>query len=296
MDYSKIVVIIPYRGIGDLIFHIPLLEGVSLFYKTKIKILTNSSNKGKNLLKNLKFIDDIEYLDFTRERLIKNSLEIYRKINSIEPDLCILTAPSKRLVWPLKFTFIKKKIFFKKDNIKDISKYILVQSQKAFKKIKFKKKYNLNLSKSKVDRLNIFLNIDSAHNQNNWEEKYFIELIFKLLKKKKINTIFVNFLPTNKIYFKHVSRLFKKSKKIIFTHKFQFNKIINTINHCKYIVGNESGPNCIGAALNKKVISLYNPNYTPYVSSKIINSKNFYFNTQKNSHSNIINKIVNIIR
>ena len=48
----KIVLIIPYRGIGDLIFHIPLIRGLSQKFNTKINILTNKVNKAKNLLKN----------------------------------------------------------------------------------------------------------------------------------------------------------------------------------------------------------------------------------------------------
>ena len=48
----KIVLVIPYRGIGDLIFHIPLIRGLNQKYNTKINILTNRVNKAKYLLKN----------------------------------------------------------------------------------------------------------------------------------------------------------------------------------------------------------------------------------------------------
>ena len=47
MDNKKIILVIPYRGIGDLIFHLPLLRGLCKKYKSKINIITNSSNKAK---------------------------------------------------------------------------------------------------------------------------------------------------------------------------------------------------------------------------------------------------------
>ena len=47
----KIVLVIPYRGIGDLIFHIPLIRGLSKKYNSKINLITNKVNKAKNLLK-----------------------------------------------------------------------------------------------------------------------------------------------------------------------------------------------------------------------------------------------------
>ena len=97
----KIVLIIPYRGIGDLIFHIPLIRGLSQKFNTKINILTNKVNKAKNLLKNELSIKKIEYISFQRENQIRNSFEFYKKINSFNSDISILTAHTKRLIIPL---------------------------------------------------------------------------------------------------------------------------------------------------------------------------------------------------
>ena len=43
-----------------------------------------------------------------------------------------------------------------------------------------------------------------------------------------------------------------------------------TINNCLYIIGNESGPACLGASIGKNVFSIYDPKHTPNLSSKII--------------------------
>ena len=80
MDFKKIVIIIPYRGIGDIIFHLPLLRGLYKKYRSKLTVITNSTNKAKILLKNEKCINKIYYIDFTRENQIKNSYFFFKKI------------------------------------------------------------------------------------------------------------------------------------------------------------------------------------------------------------------------
>ena len=63
MDKRKIVLVIPYRGIGDLIFHIPLIRGLYKKYKSKIIIITNSANKAKFILHRETTIRKIEYIN-----------------------------------------------------------------------------------------------------------------------------------------------------------------------------------------------------------------------------------------
>ena len=77
MDNKKIILVIPYRGIGDLIFHLPLLRGLYRKYKSKIIVITNSSNKAKLILKKEFSIKKIEYINFQREKQIKNSQTLY---------------------------------------------------------------------------------------------------------------------------------------------------------------------------------------------------------------------------
>ena len=295
MDNKKIVLVIPYRGIGDLIFHLPLLRGLYKKYKSKIIIITNSSNKAKLILKKEFSIKKIEYINFEREKQIKNSFLFLKKINDFKADICILTAPSRRLIIPLLMSNVKKKIFFKKDKIKDLSKYIINQSIKIFKGINFIKKYNLKFSKTKIKEKKVFLSIDSHHNQNNWKEDYFIKFLDKLLIKKKIKKIYVNFSPNKKNEFQKILKKFSKNKKIYFTYREKFEKIITIINNCSYVVGNESGPACLGASMGKNVFSIYDPKHTPNLSSKIINKKITYLNSKKFNVNSIIKKLISKI-
>ena len=291
----KIVLVIPYRGIGDLIFHIPLIRGLSKKYNSKINLITNKVNKAKNLLKNEKSIKEIEYISFQRENQIKNSFLFYKKINSFKSDICILTAPTRRLIIPLIFSNSKKKIYFKKDNTRDLSKYIIKQSKIELPNIQFHKNYFLKLKKNKISKKNIFISIDSRHDSNNWSLIYYIELIKQILKKKSTNKIFINFDPSKVKAFKKILDLFKNEKKIFFTYKSNFNKLISIMNNCSLVIGNESGPICIGAALKKKVFSIYYPKHTNK-SSKTIYNKVKFFNSDKISSQKIIFNILKNIR
>ena len=291
MDKKRIILVIPYRGIGDLIFHIPLIRGLYRKYKSKILIITNSANKAQFILRKETSIKKIIYVNFQRENQIKNSYLFLRKVNEFKADICILTAPSKRLIIPLLITNVKKKIFFKKNKVKDLSKYIIKQSINQFRNIDFKKEYNLTLKKKKNKNYSVFLSIDSHHDHNDWEEDNFINLTEKLLKNKKIKKIFVNFSPTKIKRFSKIYKKFIRKKKIFFTYNKKFNKIIDTISNCSIIIGNESGPACLGASFGKKVFSIYNPKHTPNLSSKIINKKIVYLNSKKFQPEVIIKKI-----
>ena len=290
----KIVLIIPYRGIGDLIFHIPLIRGLSKNYKTKINVITNKVNKAKNLLKNETSIRKIDYISFQRENQIKNSYLFYKKINSYNSDISILTAPSKRLIIPLILSNAKKKIYFKKDRTRDLSKYIIKQSKIELGNLKFDKDYSLKVDKPKIVKKNIFISIDSRHDSNDWSQNYYIELIKQVLKNKSIYNIYVNFDPSKVKPFKKIIDEFKSLKRIIFTYSIEFNKLISIMNSCSFIIGNESGPICIGAALKKNVLSIYYPKHTNR-SSKTIYNKVKFFNTDVISTKKIILNILSIL-
>ena len=291
----KIVLIIPYRGLGDLIFHIPLIRGLSKNYKTKINIITNKVNKAKNLLKNETSIRKIDYISFQRENQIKNSYLFYKKINSYNSDISILTAPSKRLIIPLILSNAKKKIYFKKDRTRDLSKYIIKQSKIELGNLKFNKDYSLKVDKPKIVKKNIFISIDSRHDSNDWSQNYYIELIKQVLKNKSIYNIYINFDPSKVKPFKKIIDEFKNLKRIIFTYSTEFNKLILIMNSCSFIIGNESGPICIGAALKKNVLSIYYPKHTNR-SSKTIYNKVKFFNTDVISTKKIILNILSILK
>ena len=216
MDKKKVILVIPYRGIGDLIFHIPLIRGLYAKYKSKIIIITNKVNKAKSLLVNEICIKKIEYINFERENQLEKSFFFLRKINSYNSDICILTAPTKRLIIPLLLSNSKNKIYFKKDNIKNLSKYIIKQSKIKFKDFNFIYNYSLEFKKPKNVNKNVFISIDSRHDSNNWNQIYYIELVDKILNNKSIKKIYINFDPSKYKNLKKYQQIQKRNKLFLF--------------------------------------------------------------------------------
>ena len=145
---------------------------------------------------------------------------------------------------------------------------------------------NLKTSRN-VKSKKIFISVDSHHDQNNWPIQNYLIIINKLIKR---NNVFVNFAPNKKYFLKYFSHNLIHSKKITFTYKKKISEIIKIISQSDVIIGNESGPVCLGSSLKKKVHAIYLPIHTK-PESKIIYKKNNYYNAKKLSPKMIINKI-----
>ena len=305
---KKILVIIGARGIGDLIYHLPLLRSLHLTYGQKLIILSNKVNQSKQVFKNEIFFERIIEFDNYKYGILRTLLNIVKfrnLINSLNVNYLVLTANYRRLVLPVLLSNVKdKKIFgtglFKinKDRTLDhltISERLL----KYTNELNLKKKNNnffltfknpKNLKKN-IKCKKIFISIDSHHDQNNWPIQNYLIIINKLIKR---NDVFVNFAPNKKYFLKFFPRDLIRSKKIKFTYKKKISEIIKIISQSDIIIGNESGPVCLGSSLKKKVHAIYLPIHTK-PESKIIYKKNKYYNTKKLSSKIIINKILKSI-
>lgn len=305
---KKIIVIIPYRGIGDAIFHIPLLRALFLKYKRKLIIISNQVNHANEIFKNEIFYKKIINFDFTRGSIlnyIKSAFKLLKIINNFNSDLLILTDPSSRIAIPVLLSNSKKKIIagliyarnlFKKKIIfrKKFLPSNLFELKKRLKLKNYFNKYNIKIKEIKKNyrnkkfkyKIKIFFNIDSHHNHNNWGVKNFEFLIAECLKYS--SKIFINFSPKNIKMKSDFSFKIKNNKNIIFTYKEKINKIIKLIYECDVIIGNESGPICIGASLNKKVYSLYSKKFSRPESAPI--SKNIKYYLFNDINSKIISK------
>ena len=287
----KILVVSPYRGIGDLIFHLPLLRFLKKKYKTKINLITVHNSKAKFILKGENLVSKIIYGDFNRQNILQKVIALKNEINKFNSDLTVLSASSKRLKASLILSNAKKKISFSKTNEKDLSKYIYNETKKKFNLKNLEKNYTL-VSKPFSKKKKIFLNIDSFHNQNNWGEQNYLKLINKITHKK--SKLFINFSPRNKTKFLSIISVMKNKPNVKFTYNKNFKSVLKIIRECDYIIGNESGPICLGAAFKKKVLSIYNPNTTPK-SSKTIYNKVTFINSTKLNNSIIQKKILAFI-
>lgn len=311
---KTIVIIIPHRGLGDVIYHLPLLKTLYKNYNTRITIISNKANKSKDILREENFLKKIIYFNFNRTNFfnyILKFIRLQRILNGLNAEILILTDPSKRLVIPIFFCKAKIKIYL---GVKTFKEFLF--SKKIFRQIplanhllnlikslklnnpEYSFKLNKHWNKKKINNNRslkkpyIFFNLDSHHNQNNWN----VEGFKKIIDKIKNTTVFINTSPNNFKFFKNDLNKYVDKNNIIFTSKFSVTKLIKILSNCKIIIGNESGPICIGAALNKKVISIYTEKTTK-PESKIISTNIKYFNSTKLNENIIINSIYrNILR
>ena len=170
---NNILVITGARGIGDLIYQLPLLRSLYLTYKTKLILVSNKVNKAKDVYKHEDFYDEIIEFDHTRYSTIKTIGKIkyfLDLINRYNSDLTILTSNTTRLMLPVYFSNSKNKIIFgtKKFFIfKDKTNNYLTSSEKIILYTK-----NLNL---KFNDSSFFLNskkIKVIKTQDNEQKKY----------------------------------------------------------------------------------------------------------------------------
>ena len=112
---KKILVIIGARGIGDLIYHLPLLRSLHETYNQKITILSNKVNQSKEVFRNENFFNEI--IEFDNKRYgplltFINVIKLTKIINNLNVKYLVLTANYRRLILPVLLSNAKiKKIF-----------------------------------------------------------------------------------------------------------------------------------------------------------------------------------------
>ena len=229
-------------------------------------------------------------------------------INSFNPSLTILTSNSSRLAIPVHFSNSKKKIVFDKKKlflIRNKDNVLLTSSEKLHnhtKKLNLESNFinNFYLDSAEIKRVKIndnflkkiLINLDSHHDQNNWKIENFINLI-KIFLTYHFK-IFINFSPSKFEYFNtHLNEFFNNNK-ITLIYKKNITEIIEIINFCDVVIGNESGPICLGASLKKEVHSIYLPKHTR-PESQIINKEINYYNADLLTDEKITNEILRSI-
>ena len=283
---KKTLVIIGARGIGDLIYHLPLLRSLYKTYNKKIHILSNRVSQAKDVFINENFYEEIRCFDNTRYNIfqtIRNIVNFRNLINSYNVDQVVLTSNATRLTLPVLLSKISKKIIlgqgkllFNKDkslNHLTISERLMIYTNNLQLP---KKENNFLLKKGSLekgirDKKNYFISIDSHHDHNNWDKEYYIRLMEKI---KNPNKIYINFSPNKEYFLKFFPKKFFQSEIFEFTYKKKISEIIEIINQCDVVIGNESGPVCLASSLNKVVHAIYLPVRKP--ESRIINSNNKY--------------------
>ena len=289
---ENIAIIVPHKGLGDIIFHHSFIKSIYLHHKKKIILFANRSTKANLIYSKSEFIEKVILIDLKRPNkflYIFKILYLIVELKKFNFKILYYTGKSKWHLISIKVlslinTFQMHTNYEKKRFIIDYLDNFLRR-----KKIKNCKNFKLNLSlnlnnkfKKEIKKYKkpwVFLSIDTSENQIEIENNFLLRIISNL--KKKYKTIFVNtsLKNSNKTNFLN-NKIIKK------THNFDISEINHIIKNSKLFVGNESGPAILSIIHNIKSLIFINNNII-HESKKMPSTKRRVYFSLKETENNL---------
>lgn len=257
---KDIVIIIPHKGIGDIIFHHSFISSISLFHKKKVILIANSSTKIDLIYKNSPYVKKIIIEDLKRPTKLMYPFKIFYLAYKIFFNSYSKIYYTGNSMWhKIAFKIVSKfkNIIFLYPNKK--KKFIIPNLNNFLKQLKITNtnnyKFQINFNKTKIKFIKnfkfkkpwIFLSVDTSENQIKLSNLFLSELTTNLTKKYK--TIFLN---TNKQNENIIN--FIKKKNVIKTSNFNIIEIAYLIKNSVRFIGNESGPAILATIFKKRSI------------------------------------------
>lgn len=311
---SKICIIYTHHKLGDLIWQLPYIKSISDHHKKKVEIIVRPKTQAKELLIDLKHIENIYYNEFRKGlyywldvwnliKIFKNKkysfVYILDKVN--KPAIAAKVSGIKNIIGPgLK----NQKNWLTNDNFlenKDMKLSYSEQSQKLLKinsikikdyfpNIQFKNtRYKNFVKNNNIKNNRIVFGIDSFEDYKIWYEKNFIILADLLYQKKLFDYAYLICSREKAYLAKKIITLSKKNY-FIDCSKYNLQEIALIIKNSNFFVGNNSGPLNLAAALNVKSYGLIvNDPVSELKFSKInpIHPKNYVDNKWIRTRSNM---------
>ena len=296
---KNVAIVVPHKGLGDLIFHNSFIKSISNFHKTKVLLFVNKSTKAHLIYKKNKYIKKVIYINLNRPPKIFylfKTINISLKLSNFQISELYYTGNSKwhkisfnllSVFKKINLNYIKRKKKFIISHLNDLMNKYSVQNLRSYdpnisNNLSQKFKHKTNMLKKPW----VFLSIDTSEDQIQIPDNLLIKIINKL--KKKYNTILVNTSKKNSYKTK-----FLKDKKLVKTSNFNILQINFLIKNSKLFIGNESGPAVMASISCRKNIIFLDKNVIP--ESKKIPNKFLrkYINIDHITKNN--KKILNII-
>ncbi len=296
---KKICIIVPHKGIGDIIFHNSFIRSVSEHHKKKIFLFVNKSTKADLIYYKNNFIEKIIYVDFRRPKTflyLFKIIKITAIISKYEIEKIYYTGSSKWLMLSLLFVCLLKNLSLR--YIKVQRRYIISHLRDLLDRFNIKdlNKYDpaikANLKKNFLNKIKslkkpwVFLSIDTSEDQIKIPKKLLVKIIIKL--KKKYRYIYIN---TNQKH--NYKTKFVNDKKVIETSKFNILEIFFLIKKSKLFIGTESGPAVLASIYCDKSIIFTNKEVKDETTMLPNKRKRKYFKINQIIKNN--NKILNLI-
>ena len=304
---GKTAIILTYPGIGDIVWHIPFIYGLSNKAKNKkISLFTRKTTHAKEILKYNKSIGKVSYLNETRQFIntIYNFPSLIKSLRKEKFSTLWIFHRSPRYAIAARFANIKNIYGFgfgaqkfwlttqksinnnykKKDNISKAKELLNIHKIKYDSKFKLEiperitKKNLKNYKKFPKPWISIgfscnktaFLKKDVPYSfYRTWRPKYFSNLLDLISLNKKKLTIFLVGAPNELEIAKSIIRNCKNKKNIIISCK-PLLLNLSILSQSKFFVGNDSGPLNLSGALGIRSFGLFG------ASPPIKNNKNIF--------------------
>ena len=277
---TNICIVYTHHKLGDLIWQLPYIKAISDHHKLKVDLIVRKKTQAKNILKDLDHINLINYNDFRKGlyywidvaklmMIYKNNkythVYVLDKVN--KPAIAAKLCGIKNIIGPgignqKKWLTVNKYL-----SNEDWNLNYSEQSQKmmAINSINVNNIYpeitsDLNRFREGNSDLEkkgkkIAFGIDSFEDYKMWYEEDFVKLADKLYEKNLFDYIYLicgkekSYLATN------IKKLSNKEYFIDCSNK-DLNGIIFALKNSNFLVGNNSGPINLAAALNVKSFGL----------------------------------------
>ncbi len=277
---EKICIIYTHHKLGDLIWQLPYIKAISEHHQNKIDLILREKTQAKDILKDIHHINLINYNNFRKglfywidvfklvKIFIKNKYShvyILDKVN--KPAIAAKLCGIKNIIGPglgkQKKWLTVKKYLSNEDSKLNYSE----QSQKILKinSITINNIYpeiNVDITRFKegntdleLEGKKIAFGIDSFEDYKMWYEEDFVKLADKLYQKNLFDYIYLICGKEKSYLAKNIKKISKKEYFIDCSNK-NLNGIIFALKNSNFLVGNNSGPINLAAALNIKSFGL----------------------------------------
>ena len=277
---ENICIVYTHHKLGDLIWQLPYIKAISDHHNQKIDLVVREKTQAKNILKDIKHINLINYNNFRKGifywidvlRLIKifllnkyTHVYILDKVN--KPAIAAKLSGVKNIIGPgignqKKWLTVEKFLTSEDWNLSYSEQSQKLLSIHSIKLDSIYPEIEINTEKFEKDHADlqvkgkkISFGIDSFEDYKIWFEEYFIELADKLYEKKIFDYIYLICGP-DKSYL--ADNIIKNSKRSYFINcsKKDLGGIILALKNSNFLVGNNSGPLNLAAALNVRSFGL----------------------------------------
>ena len=277
---KKICIVYTHHKLGDLIWQLPYIKAISEHHKIEVDLVLREKTQAKNILKDLKHINNIHYNNFRKgiyywidvwklTKIFKQNnyshVYILDKVN--KPALAAKLSGVKNIIgpgignqkkylttnitlsdndWKLSYSEQSQKLL-ELHNIKLNNQYPQIEVNI--------KRFNENNSDLLVGGKKIAFGVDSFEDYKMWYEEDFVKLADLLYEKNLFDYIYLICGPDKSYIAKKIIETSERNYFIDCSQK-DLTGVITAIKNSIFFVGNNSGPLNLSAALDVKSFGL----------------------------------------